>query len=194
MFGRAFLRVFTERITVRFFGAEALPLKVEPKILFLTEDLIMFHSENSYTLRMEVAGGITRYFASFTDGQGTKHETEISLGDYLQFNWLVRYERNLQRYDERYLEHSDLTENTLQRRQLNQPKSVEDAVLDNERDDELRKAIRRLPEKQRRRFVLYHEYGLTYAQIATMENCSIRAVKYSTDLAKEKIKKKYKFF
>jgi len=129
----------------------------------------MFDNTNPYTLRTEIFEGMTRYFISFMDGQAILRETEVSRPVYLEFLRFVKTERNLRRWDERHTEKSDLTDELLYDRALQKPKSVEDAVFDSLRNEKLRLAIQDLPEIQRRRFVLYHEFGLTYEQIAEME-------------------------
>ena len=47
---------------------------------------------------------------------------------------------------------------------------------------------------QKRRLILYYFQGLTYEQIAEMESCTKRAVKFSVDIAVEKLKKFFKNF
>ena len=53
-------------------------------------------------------------------------------------------------------------------------------------------SIQELPELQRRRFVLHHEFGLTYEQIAEMEGRRKSAVCESVLRAEEKIREKIK--
>ena len=148
----------------------------------------MFNNENPYTLRTEIVEGITRYYVSFTDGQAIHRETEVSRPVYLEFLRFAKIERSLRHWDERHREHSELTDETLLSRALNVPKSLEDTVFDSLRNEQLRLAIQQLPEIQRRRFVLYHEFGLTYEQIAEIEGCTKMAVKFSIDRAKEKVR------
>ena len=152
----------------------------------------MFDNANPYTLRTEVAEGITRYFISFMDGQAILRETEVSRPVYLEFLRFVKAERNLRRWDERHTEQSDLTDESLYDRALHKPKSVEELTFDSLRNEKLRQAIQELPELQRRRFVLYHEFGLTYEQIAEMEGCSKVSVFRSVGRAEEKIREKLK--
>lgn len=151
----------------------------------------MFDNTNPYTLRTEVVEGITHYYVSFTDGQAIHSETEISQPVYMEFLRFIKAERNLRRWDERHTEQSDMTDETLFDRALCPLKSLEETVFDSLQSEQLRQAIQQLPEIQRRRFVLYHEFGLTYEQIAEMEDCSFRAIKYSTDIAIKKIKKSF---
>jgi RNA polymerase sigma-70 factor (ECF subfamily) len=147
----------------------------------------MFDNANPYTLRTEVVEGITLYYVSFLDGQAIHHETEVSRPIYLELLRFVKVERNLRRWDERHTEQSDLTDETLHNRALNPQKGVEDTVIDGLCNEQLQRAVESLPEIQRRRFILYHEFGLTYEQIAKMEGCTKRAVKFSVDLATAKI-------
>ena len=154
----------------------------------------MFDNKNPYALRTEVVEGITRYYVSFTDGQGIHRETEVSRPVYVEFLRFIRIERNLRRWDERHLEQSELTDETLYSRALYPPKSVEETAFDSLRNEQLRLAIQELPEIQRRRFVLYHEFGLTYQQIADMEGCTKMPVKRAIERAEEKIRERIKFF
>ena len=149
----------------------------------------MFDNTNPYALRTETAGGITRHYVSFKDGQDTPQETEVSRPVYLEFQRFNKIERNLRRWDERHIEQSDLTDETLYDRALRQPKSLEETVYDSQRDELLRLAVQSLPKIQRRRFVLYHEHGLTYEQIAEIEGCAFQVVARAVKSAEMKIKK-----
>jgi RNA polymerase sigma factor (sigma-70 family) len=154
----------------------------------------MFDNTNLYILRKEVVGGITHYYVSFHDGQATMRETEVSRPVYLEFLRFVKHERNLRRWDERHIEQSELTDETLYHRASHPPKGIEETVFDIQQNKGLSKAIAGLPEIQRRRFILYHEFGLTYEQIAEMEGCTKMPVKRSIDRATEKIRELIKNF
>jgi len=154
----------------------------------------MFDNTNPYTLRTEITEGIARYFVSFTDGQGTHRETEVLRPVYLEFCRFIKQERNLRRWDERHTEYSELTEETLARRALNPPRGIEEAVFDSERDERLCQTIAKLPELQRRRFILRHEFGLTYEQIADMEGCKRQPIARSIERAEAKIREAMKNF
>lgn len=154
----------------------------------------MFDNTNPYTIRIEETNGQKRYFVACIDGQGIFRESEVSYEVYTQFCRFVKCERNLRRSDERHLEQSELTEETLCRRALHKPKPVDEAVNDKIRSEQLERAIMELPEVQRRRFRLYFDYGLTYEQIGKIEGCSKMPVKRSIDRAIEKIREKIKYF
>ena len=149
----------------------------------------MFDNANQYTIRTEIVEGITHYYLSFTDHQIILQDIEISRPIYLEFLRFTKVERNLQRWDERHKEQSDLTEETLYSRVLFPPKNVEETVFDSLLNEQLYLAIQKLPNIQRRRFILYHEFGLTYERIAMMEGCSFQAVAASVKAAKILMKK-----
>ncbi|MCL2153874.1 MAG: sigma-70 family RNA polymerase sigma factor [Oscillospiraceae bacterium] len=154
----------------------------------------MFDNSNPYTLRTEAVEGIKHYYISFADGEGIQRETEVSRPVYLEFLRFVKIERNLRRWDDRHTEQSELTDETLYARALNPVKGTEEKAFDNLRNEQLRLAIQGLPETQRRRFVLYHEFGLTYEQIAEIEGCKKQSVFDSIIRAEEKIKIILKIF
>jgi RNA polymerase sigma-70 factor (ECF subfamily) len=154
----------------------------------------MFYNTYPYALRMEIREGAINYIVSFADGQSVLRETEVSREVYLTLDECRRHEKRQKNFFDRHIEHSDLTDETLSRRALNAPKTADEAVAHKEEAGALHAAIAELPEVQRRRFVLYHEIGLTYAQIADMEGCTKRAVKFSVDIAEGKIREKLKNF
>ena len=148
----------------------------------------MFDNTNPYTIRFDETDGRKRYFVAFTDGQGNFRETEVSKAVYMEFCHFIKRERNLRRSDERHLEQSELTEETLCRRAVHKPKPVDDAVNDNIRMERLNRAILELPEIQKRRLILYYFQGLTYEQIAGMEGCTFQAVAKSVAAAEKRLK------
>lgn len=78
--------------------------------------------------------------------------------------------------------------------QKNIPSSVEEIVSEHLLQEEFWLAVNHLTEKQRRRFLLHYEYGLTFERIALLEGCSKTAVKHAIDKAKDEIRKKLKKF
>lgn len=149
---------------------------------------------NGYSL--EIIGGRNkkRYFVSFTDGDGEFQRVEINFDIYSALFELNKKDRNLTRSDERNLEHSELTDETLIRRSFEKPKGIEEIILEKEMKKLFWKAIGELPDVQRKRLLLYYDYGFSLKEIAIMEKCSIRAIKYSIDIAKKKLEEKIKKF
>lgn len=128
-------------------------------------------------------------FLSFKDGQGKSHTLEISRELYEAFNLFELEDVKYLNVLSRHIEHSEVCEITLNMRALKQPENVEDIVLKKLQEEALHKAIRRLPEKQKRRLMLYYFEELNHAEIAARERCSIRAVEYSIHGAIQKLKK-----
>jgi len=154
----------------------------------------MFDNNNIYKLRAETAGGITRHYVSFRDGVGRDCEVEVARHIYSEFLRFAKSERSLRHWDERHREYAEITDTMLRMRALNKPKSLEETILDNLRNETLRLAIRRLPEIQRRRLLLYHEFGLSLKQIANIEGCSPASVSIAIKRARSKIKEAIKKF
>lgn len=130
-----------------------------------------------------------RYYLSFKDGQGARHDMEVEKE---LFDVLNRFELDdlsiLNEWD-RHIEHFEQTEQSLNRRTSYKAESVEEVVLRNIEYEQLHQAIATLTETQQRRLTLYYFRGLTYKRIAEMEGCSVSAVGGSISAAMENIKK-----
>ena len=148
----------------------------------------MAYKAKTYTRKEEIAEAGTRYFISFKDGQGEHHELEVSEQLFFEFRQMERRNRNLQQWDERHREFNEVWDETLYRRALRVPKSLDERMIEEERNELLSKAVDQLPEIQRRRFLLYYEYDFNFYQIAGMEHCTASAVQKSVSVAREKVK------
>ena len=111
----------------------------------------MAYRVKAYTLREESTESGTRYFISFKDGQGKSHELEVSEQFFMEFRQMERRNRNLLQWDERHREFSEVWDETLNRRALKLPKSIEEQMIEAERAELLCKAVDGLPEIQRRK-------------------------------------------
>lgn len=149
---------------------------------------------NGYSLEVIKGKNKDKHFVSFTDGDGEFQRVEINFDIYVALFELNKKDRNLTRSDERNLEHSELTDEKLIRRAFEKPKGIEEMILEKEMEKLFWTAIGELPGVQRKRLLLYYDYGFSLKEIAFMENCSIRAVKYSIDIAKKKLEEKIKKF
>lgn len=134
---------------------------------------------NPYALSIEN----NTYYISFTDGQGIFHTQEISIELYAAFNGFELDDISRINEASRHLTEADAGEETLVHRIADTTEPVEDLVYRRSMYHELHKAIAQLPEIQRRRILLYYFGGYTYEQIAQMENCTKRAIKFSVDAA-----------
>lgn len=131
------------------------------------------------------------YYVSFYDGQGVHHKERISRELYELFDRFELEDISQLNVISRYQEHSELTEGTLNQRALIHPEPMEDGVYRKIMYDQLHTAIGELPVMQRRRVFLYYFEGYTFEQIAEMEGCTRRAVKFSVDIAVKKLKEKF---
>ena len=107
---------------------------------------------------------------------------------YLLFDRFELEDKSYLNYFDRYIEHSELTESSLDERAAAKSEPVEDIVYCRICNERLYHAIAALPEKQRRRLVLHYFYDLTYEQIAEIEKCSVHSVFVSVKRAEDKIK------
>lgn len=130
-----------------------------------------------------------RYYLSFKDGQGVRHDMEIEKELFDMFNSFELDDLSMLNEWDRHIEHFEQTEQSLNRRASNKAESVEEVVLHNIECEELYRAIAALTETQQRRLTLYYFRGLTYKRIAEMEGCSVSAVRGSISAAIENIKK-----
>ena len=142
---------------------------------------------NPYTLSIENSN----YYISFTDGQGISHKQEISMELYRAFNSFELDDISYMNEVSRHLTESDAGEEPLGHRIADPSESVEDRMYRRIMYQDLHKAIAQLPEIQRRRVLLYYFGGYTYEQIAQMEDCTKRAVKFSVDAALKNLKEKF---
>lgn len=145
---------------------------------------------NPYTLTITEG----RYYLSFKDGRGKQQNIEI---DEVLYQTFDRFElediSHLNRVS-RHIEHSELTEETLNDRTFHKAKLIEDIVSESIEYEQLHRAVSKLPKVQRRRLKLYFFGEMSYEQIAKLEGCTKRAVKFSVDIAVEKLKKNFKKF
>ena len=139
----------------------------------------MAYRKKAYTLKEEITKNGTRYFIGFKDRQGNCHELEVSKQFFIEFRQIEGRNGKLQQWDER-----------LNRRALRLPKSLDELLMDKERDKLLYRLIDELPEIQKRRFLLYYDYDLNYYQIGAMEHCNASAARNSVVIAREKTKRR----
>ena len=144
---------------------------------------------NPYTIGTTEDG---RHWLTFSDGQGNRHHLEITAAVFALFDSFELDDLSYLNEVDRHYEQSELTEASLYDRAVHRPATVEESALQSMEYAKLHRAISELPETQKRRLILYYFQGLTYEQIAGMEGCTKRAVKFSVDIAVEKLKKFFK--
>ena len=144
------------------------------------------YRDNPYTLNYIEEKNI--YMVSFKDIRGHLQKIEISEEVYKAFDKFELDDiKELNEYD-RHIEHSEVFENNLEIRAKDKSMSLEDEIIRKSTFDELKKAINKLPDIQRRRIVKYYFEDKTQQQIAKEEMVDIRAIQYSLNIALKKLK------
>lgn len=129
-----------------------------------------------------------KYYIEFIDSQRRECLVEVSKELYEVFDRFELDDKKYLNVYERHIEQSEIYDITLHKRSNYKEESAEDLAIRNLMIQELYVAISALPEIQRRRLMLYYFNGLTYEQIAEIENCSYQAIMKSVTAAKKKLK------
>ena len=130
-----------------------------------------------------------RFYLFFKDGGGVNRWMEIDKALFDAFNEFELDDLSFFNEVDRHYEQSEVTEATLNRRAAKPQESVEETVSQRMEVDKLHQAIAKLPEKQRRRLVLYYFGEFTYEQIAAMEECKFQVIAKSIKTAEKNLKK-----
>ena len=147
--------------------------------------------DNPYTLSETVdTASMSHYYISFIDGQGRNIHLEISRELFATFDRFELEDLSFLNEVDNHYEHSELTEATLNARAFKHPESVEEVTIRRFQSEQLHRAISELPVIQKRRLILHFFRKMSYEQIAEMEGCTKRAVKFSVDIAIKKIREK----
>lgn len=145
---------------------------------------------NPYTLYFDEDKEL--YFVEFKDGNKITHKVEVSKRVYTAFDKFELDDISQINKIRKHIERNEVYEESLFHRAINIPTSVEDIAEMEILKEELKFAINELPSIQKRRLKKYYFNNMTLEEIAKEENCSKVAIKYSIDIAIEKILKKFK--
>ena len=146
--------------------------------------------DNPYTLGFDEEK--QTYTVEFVDNQKVIHKVEISDKVYEAFNKFELEDISQIHKYRKHIEHNEIFDNKLEERMLIKPISIEEKIESKILIEEIRTAINSLPDIQKRRLKKYYFEDMSLEQIANKENCSKVAVKYSIDIALQKISKKFK--
>lgn len=139
---------------------------------------------NPYTLYTDNG----KFYISFVDINSDFQNIEVSQEVFDSFN---RFElediSQMNEYD-RHLEHSEMYENTLQRRNVSDVQSLEEYIENAQNAEDLHMAISKLPEFQKRRLKKYYFEEKTFDEISLEEGCTYQSVQRSVYRAVAKIK------
>lgn len=132
------------------------------------------------------------YMVEFVDNKRVIHKIKISTEVYKAFDEFELEDVSQIHKYQRHIEHNEIYEDKLNTRIINKQPSIDELVEQKILKEELKGAINELPKIQKNRLIKYYFEDMTFEEIAKEENCTKRAVKFSVDIALEKISKKIK--
>ncbi len=148
--------------------------------------------DNPYTLK--IVNNI--YLVIFKDSCMKEQIVEISEEVFNQMSKFELEDISQMHKIDRHIEHSEVYEESLDKRAVEKPISFEDSIIKKMTFEELKGAVNMLSEVQKRRVIKYYFDDKNEYQIAREENATQQSVHISLERAKEKLKeflKKYKF-
>lgn len=129
------------------------------------------------------------YIVNFRDSKGVFQNIELTDELYRIFDKFELEDISMMHKVDKYIEHSELFDETLYKRSIKTIISLEEQVEKNMTNAELKKAINKLSEVQKRRIKMYYFEDLTLEEIAEIEECSFQAVSKSINIALQNLKK-----
>ena len=136
--------------------------------------------DNPYTIKSIEEKGI--YSINFKNNIDL-YNMQISSNLYKLFDTFELEDISYMNKYDRHIEHLQLDEIQLYKRASNKVENIEEKVIKNIETQRLYEAINKLPKIQRNRIYSYYFKNMTQKEIAMQDNCSIRAVQYSLDIA-----------
>lgn len=146
--------------------------------------------DNPYTLGFDDEKQV--YTVEFVDNKKVIHKVEITEKVYQAFDKFELEDISQIHKYRKHIEHSEIYEETLEHRMIEKPITIEDEVETKILIEDVKSIIDSLPDIQKRRLRKYYFDNKTLEEIAKEENCSKVAVKYSIDIALEKISQNFK--
>ena len=144
--------------------------------------------DNPYTL--ESIEKEELYFIKFKDENG-EHLVTVTKEVFDVFDESEKEDNKMMVRNSRYIHKYELSDEALSNKMLNNQTSIEDKLINDFEIEELYEAINELSDIQKRRIRKYFFEDKTFEEIAKEENCTKRAVKFTIDIALEKISKKF---
>ncbi len=148
--------------------------------------------DNPYVLSKDEKNDI--YLMSFVDGTNTYRSIKITKEIYEAMDFFeLRDLSQMNEYDN-HIEHSVVYESTLNARKLDKSKSLEDSIILKATLEELKLALDKLPDTQKRRIIQYYFEGLNCYEIARREGTAHQVVDRNIKKAIINLKKILKNF
>lgn len=132
------------------------------------------------------------YTVEFVDNKKVIHKVEISEEVYKAFDKFELEDISQIHKFRKHIEHLEVYEETLNARMMDKPMAIEEVMEKQILMDNIKEIINSLPDMQKRRLKKYYFDNKTLEEIAFEEKCSKVAVKYSINIALEKISQKFK--
>lgn len=146
--------------------------------------------DNPYTLRYD--NKKNTYTVTFKNANGFIENVNIKKEIYDLLNKFELEDLSEMNEYDRHAEHSEVYEETLNKRMLYKPLSTDEIIEKNITNIKLKSAINGLSKIQRRRIVMYYFEDFTQEEIAKIENISHQAVSKNILNAIKIIKKNLK--
>lgn len=143
------------------------------------------YRDNPYTLEFKE----NKYYIRFKDITNNIQIVEVSEEVYKIFDKSELEDISQMHEYERHIEHSELTDITLNRRAKNKSITIEEEIENKIVIEQIKNAFNILTETQKRRIKLYYFEELNFKQIAFIEKCDESSVRESIYKGIEKIKK-----
>ena len=153
--------------------------------------------KDSYTYKVEIVDGVEMFKVAFTGGENRTHEVSVSREVFTSLRQLQLAENRqaykAELYISHYIEDVDNDDDVSYIAFAPMP-SVEEEAEASELIDIIAVLIRKLTDRQRRRFLMYRVDGLSYREIAKREKCSLLTVYQSVNEADKKFREIIKNF
>ena len=133
-----------------------------------------------------------KYYLKFNDSKNNLQMVELDIEIYELFNQFELEDISQMHKVDKHIEHSEVYEESIYKRAINKPISVEEQVEYDNDILNLKTAIEQLPETQKRRIKMYYFDNLSLEQISKIEKCSFQAISKSILLGMTNLKNKLK--
>ena len=128
------------------------------------------------------------YIVKFKDAFNFEHTIEVTEKVYNCFNHFELIDLSQMNEFDRHIEHFKTYESLLYKNLLQRENDLETIVINRLEKEKLYKAINSLPKIQKRRIIQYYFKNETKKEIAQKDNCSVRAIQFSIDIAIKNLK------
>lgn len=146
--------------------------------------------DNPYTLKIIN----NTYFVIFKDGMNTYREVAVSEDIFNAMNTFELEDVSQMHKSDRHIEKSEIYEDNLNKRALNKPTLLEDDFIKKATFDDLKNAINKLPEIQKRRIKKYYFDDKNEYEIAKEEKTTQQSINKSLNKALKNLEKNLKNF